>query len=71
VDFAAVHKVFGASNVSKLLNSIPMQKRADAVSTFCYEPRTRLLNPIYGCFSDIFILQQQEGRPLWLNGFVG
>ncbi|KAK1377066.1 LOB domain-containing protein [Heracleum sosnowskyi] len=34
--FAAVHKVFGASNVSKLLLYIPVQKRLDAVVSICY-----------------------------------
>jgi LOB domain-containing protein 18 len=58
VDFAAVHKVFGASNVSNMLNNIPMEKRADAVTTFCYEVHTRLLDPVYGCFSNIFSLHQ-------------
>jgi len=57
--FAAVHKVFGASNVSKLLLSIPVPKRLDAVITICYEAQSRLRDPIYGCVSHIFALQQQ------------
>uniref|UniRef100_M4CA58 LOB domain-containing protein n=1 Tax=Brassica campestris TaxID=3711 RepID=M4CA58_BRACM len=35
--FAAVHKVFGASNVSKLLHHIPVNRRHDAVVTISYE----------------------------------
>ncbi|ESW11988.1 hypothetical protein PHAVU_008G075900 [Phaseolus vulgaris] len=57
--FAAVHKVFGASNVSKLLLSIPVHKRLDAVITICYEAQSRLRDPVYGCVSHIFALQQQ------------
>jgi hypothetical protein len=57
--FAAVHKVFGASNVSKLLLQIPPHKRLDAVVTVCYEAQARLRDPIYGCVSHIFALQQQ------------
>ncbi|KAG6432373.1 hypothetical protein SASPL_103949 [Salvia splendens] len=57
--FAAVHKVFGASNVSKLLHHIPSQKRLDAVVTICYEAQSRLRDPIYGCVAHIFALQQQ------------
>ncbi|CAJ1814535.1 unnamed protein product [Sphenostylis stenocarpa] len=57
--FAAVHKVFGASNVSKLLLNIPMHKRLDAVITICYEAQSRLRDPVYGCVSHIFALQQQ------------
>ncbi|KAF2282661.1 hypothetical protein GH714_043771 [Hevea brasiliensis] len=57
--FAAVHKVFGASNVSKLLLHIPVHKRLDAVVTVCYEAQARLRDPVYGCVSHIFALQQQ------------
>ncbi|KAL5225951.1 hypothetical protein ABZP36_012590 [Zizania latifolia] len=57
--FAVVHKVFGASNVSKLLHQIPPHKRLDAVVTICYEAQARIRDPIYGCVSHIFSLQQQ------------
>ncbi|KAL8114303.1 LOB domain-containing protein 30 [Apium graveolens] len=57
--FAAVHKVFGASNVSKLLLHIPVHKRVDAVVTICYEAQARLRDPVYGCVAHIFALQQQ------------
>ena len=57
--FASVHKVFGASNVSKLLLQMPPHKRLDAVVTVCYEAQARLRDPIYGCVSHIFALQQQ------------
>ncbi|PSS24169.1 LOB domain-containing protein [Actinidia chinensis var. chinensis] len=57
--FAAVHKVFGASNVSKLLLHIPVHKRLDAVVTICYEAQARLRDPIYDCVAHIFALQQQ------------
>ncbi|XP_073126531.1 LOB domain-containing protein 30-like [Henckelia pumila] len=57
--FAAVHKVFGASNVSKLLLHIPVHKRLDSVVTICYEAQARLRDPVYGCVAHIFALQQQ------------
>ncbi|CAN7138369.1 LOB domain-containing protein 18 [Brassica rapa] len=57
--FAAVHKVFGASNVSKLLLHIPVHRRSDAVVTICYEAQARIRDPIYGCVAHIFALQQQ------------
>ncbi|KAK1376881.1 LOB domain-containing protein [Heracleum sosnowskyi] len=57
--FAAVHKVFGASNVSKLLLHIPVHKRLDAVVSICYEAQARLRDPVYGCVAHIFALQQQ------------
>ncbi|KAG6427974.1 hypothetical protein SASPL_112222 [Salvia splendens] len=57
--FAAVHKVFGASNVSKLLLHVPESRRLDTVITVCYEAQSRLRDPIYGCVAHIFNLQQQ------------
>ncbi|CAK9153023.1 unnamed protein product [Ilex paraguariensis] len=57
--FAAVHKVFGASNVSKLLLHIPINRRQDAVVTISYEAQARLSDPVYGCVSTILALQQQ------------
>ncbi|GER57491.1 LOB domain-containing protein [Striga asiatica] len=57
--FAAVHKVFGASNVSKLLHHIPQARRMDAVVTICYEAQARLRDPVHGCVAHIFALQQQ------------
>lgn len=57
--FAAVHKVFGASNVSKLLLHLPVQNRSDAAITMSYEALARMRDPVYGCFSQIFALQQQ------------
>ncbi|KAL6130756.1 hypothetical protein ACLB2K_069135 [Fragaria x ananassa] len=57
--FAAVHKVFGASNASKLLLRIPAHKRLDAVVTLCYEALARVRDPVYGCVAHIFSLQQQ------------
>ncbi|XP_042493321.1 LOB domain-containing protein 29-like [Macadamia integrifolia] len=57
--FAAIHKVFGASNVSKLLAHLPVTDRCEAAVTISYEAQARLQDPIYGCVSYIFALQQQ------------
>ncbi|KAI5426511.1 LOB domain-containing protein 16, variant 2 [Lathyrus oleraceus] len=57
--FAAIHKVFGASNVSKLLLHIPAHERCEAVVTIAYEAQARIRDPVYGCVSHIFALQQQ------------
>ncbi|URE29754.1 lob domain-containing protein [Musa troglodytarum] len=57
--FAAVHKVFGASNVSKLLSSVPAGRQHDAVVTIYYEAQARLADPVYGCVSTVLALQQQ------------
>ncbi|OIV91360.1 hypothetical protein TanjilG_01978 [Lupinus angustifolius] len=57
--FSAIHKVFGASNVSKLLLHIPAHDRCEAVVTIAYEAQARIRDPVYGCVSHIFALQQQ------------
>lgn len=57
--FAIVHKVFGASNVSKMLQELPAQQRADAVSSLVYEANARVRDPVYGCVGAISSLQEQ------------
>ncbi|KAF2325336.1 hypothetical protein P3X46_003409 [Hevea brasiliensis] len=57
--FAAIHKVFGASNVSKLLLHVPAADRCEAVVTIAYEAQARIRDPVYGCVAHIFALQQQ------------
>ncbi|KAI8540189.1 hypothetical protein RHMOL_Rhmol09G0242400 [Rhododendron molle] len=57
--FASVHKVFGASNVSKLLMKVPESRRADAANSLVYEANVRLRDPVYGCMGAISALQQE------------
>jgi len=57
--FAAVHKVFGASNVAKMLSRAPVALRRDAASTVCYEAQARIADPVYGCVGTILALQHQ------------
>ncbi|XP_010558874.1 PREDICTED: LOB domain-containing protein 13-like [Tarenaya hassleriana] len=57
--FAAVHKVFGASNVSKLLTEVPESQRGDAANSLVYEANLRLRDPVYGCMGAISALQHQ------------
>nr|GLL33194.1 LOB domain-containing protein 16-like [Ipomoea trifida] len=57
--FAAIHKVFGASNVSKLLLQLPVQQRFPAVFSIGIEAQARMEDPIYGCVSHIIALQHQ------------
>lgn len=60
--FANVHKIFGASNVNKLLNEVLPEQREDAVSTLAYEAEARVRDPVYGCVSAITFLQRQVER---------
>ncbi|KAL2236435.1 UNVERIFIED_CONTAM: LOB domain-containing protein 29 [Sesamum indicum] len=45
--FAAIHRVFGASNVAKLLAHLPMSDRCQAAVTVSYQAQARLQDPIY------------------------
>lgn len=57
--FANVHKVFGASNVTKLLNELQPSQREDAVNSLAYEADMRLRDPVYGCVGVISFLQHR------------
>ncbi|MCD7463334.1 LOB domain-containing protein 4 [Datura stramonium] len=57
--FASVHKVFGASNVNKMIQELPEYQRGDAVSSMVYEANARMKDPIYGCVGTISSLQHQ------------
>ncbi|KAF5736115.1 LOB domain-containing 36 -like protein [Tripterygium wilfordii] len=57
--FASVHKVFGASNVAKLLNELNVAQRKDAVESLAYEAEARLRDPVYGCVGLISVLQHK------------
>ncbi|KZV24298.1 LOB domain-containing protein 6 [Dorcoceras hygrometricum] len=57
--FTSVHKVFGASNVTKLLQELHPSQREDAVNSLAYEAEMRLRDPVYGCVGVISLLQHQ------------
>ncbi|EYU17720.1 hypothetical protein ABFS82_04G173000 [Erythranthe guttata] len=60
--FANVHKIFGASNVSKLLNELLPHQREDAVNSLAFEAEARVRDPVYGCVGAISFLQRQVDR---------
>ncbi|XP_022146841.1 LOB domain-containing protein 12-like [Momordica charantia] len=60
--FAIVHKVFGASNVSKMLQELPVSQRGDAVMSLVYEASARVRDPVYGCVGAISYLQNQVSQ---------
>ncbi|CAI9772426.1 unnamed protein product [Fraxinus pennsylvanica] len=57
--FTIAHRVFGASNIMKLLQELPEAQRADAVNSMVYEANARLRDPVYGCAGAICQLQKQ------------
>lgn len=60
--FVNVHKIFGASNVTKLLNDLLPHQREDAVNSLAYEAEARVRDPVYGCVGAISFLQRQVHR---------
>nr|KYP40943.1 LOB domain-containing protein 20 [Cajanus cajan] len=57
--FEKVHKVFGTSNVSKMLLDVEVNHRHDVIGSILFEAQARLDDPIYGCVSTVIALQQQ------------
>ncbi|KAF5791794.1 putative transcription factor AS2-LOB family [Helianthus annuus] len=57
--FESVHRVYGASNVAKILSDLPEADRVEAVTSLVYEAEARLKDPIYGCVGSVSILQHK------------
>ncbi|XP_021284852.1 LOB domain-containing protein 24-like [Herrania umbratica] len=57
--FASIHKIYGASNVAKLLQQLPVHHRAQAVDSLFFEAHCRIEAPVYGCVGLVFTVQQQ------------
>ncbi|KAK6246216.1 Lateral organ boundary protein [Theobroma cacao] len=57
--FASIHRIYGASNVAKLLQQLPTHLRAEAADSLYFEAQCRVEDPVYGCVGLIFLLQQQ------------
>ncbi|KAH8489659.1 hypothetical protein Peur_058883 [Populus x canadensis] len=56
--FFGVHKVFGASNVIRMIQMVEESKKEDAVKAIIYEATSRLRDPVYGSAGTIFHLQR-------------
>ncbi|KAH7519463.1 hypothetical protein FEM48_Zijuj08G0038900 [Ziziphus jujuba var. spinosa] len=56
--FAGVHRVFGASNVVKMIQMVEEANREDTVKALVYEATARLRDPVYGSSGAIFHLQK-------------
>ncbi|KAJ6358432.1 hypothetical protein OIU76_000190 [Salix suchowensis] len=57
--FACVHRIYGASNVAKMLQQLPAHLRAEAANSLYYEAQSRTQDPVYGCVGVISLLHQQ------------
>ncbi|KAJ0231465.1 LOB domain-containing protein 28 [Hirschfeldia incana] len=58
-DYTAIHKVFGASQVAKILKDLHPSQRQDAVNSLVYEAQALLLDKVHGCSLHICNLQRQ------------
>ncbi|KAL5756767.1 hypothetical protein ACOSP7_021196 [Xanthoceras sorbifolium] len=57
--FSAVHKIFGAANIAKMLQLLPEHLRMEAADCMAMEAYSRIEDPVYGCVKFIYQLQQQ------------
>lgn len=51
--------MFGTKHFTKFLKIVRVSDHATAVLTLLYEVQAREEDPVYGCYSQIFALQQQ------------
>ncbi|XP_057439812.1 LOB domain-containing protein 24-like [Lotus japonicus] len=57
--FACVHRIYGCSNVGKMLQEIPHYLRGQAANTLYFEAKCRIEDPVYGCVGILSKLFQQ------------
>ncbi|XP_024978322.1 LOB domain-containing protein 24-like [Cynara cardunculus var. scolymus] len=57
--FTCLHRIYGASNIGKMLEGLPMHLRVDAVDSLYYEAKWRIQEPVYGCVGIISSLHRQ------------
>ncbi|KAK4594959.1 hypothetical protein RGQ29_018624 [Quercus rubra] len=57
--FACVHKIFGASNTTKMLEQLPLHLRSVAADCMSFEASSRVEDPVYGSVQIISRLQEQ------------
>lgn len=60
--FQNVHKLFGVSNILRILKHVDPSKREDTVKSIAYEADTREKDPVHGCLGVITILQNQVSK---------
>ncbi|XP_074566979.1 LOB domain-containing protein 10-like [Curcuma longa] len=56
--FDYVYRVYGCSNVGKILQSLPIEQRKMAAESLAFEAEARIRDPVLGCVGYIYLLQQ-------------
>ncbi|TVU44685.1 hypothetical protein EJB05_04134, partial [Eragrostis curvula] len=57
--YACVQRIFGASNIARMLQSLPVHDRGKAADTMAMEAHRRVQDPVYGCAGVIARLQDE------------
>ncbi|KAL1347734.1 hypothetical protein HN51_023763 [Arachis hypogaea] len=57
--FACVHKIYGGSNVGRMLQGVPTYLREQAANALYLEAKWRIDDPVYGCVSIISSFYEQ------------
>ncbi|XP_057812856.1 protein ASYMMETRIC LEAVES 2 isoform X1 [Cryptomeria japonica] len=60
--FLNVHKLFGVSNILRILRQLDDTQRSDAMKSIIYQANAREKDPVHGCFGIIVMLQAQVER---------
>ncbi|KAJ0075527.1 hypothetical protein Patl1_34901 [Pistacia atlantica] len=72
--FSWVHKIFGASNIAKMLQQLPVELRGEAADCMAMEAYLRVENPVYGSVGIIYQYQQQiievQNEIIKINGEI-
>lgn len=62
--FANAHRLFGVSNMLKILNSVKPDDREEAMTSITYESDIRAKHPVHGCLGVIRECQNEISRSL-------
>ncbi|KAG9145632.1 hypothetical protein Leryth_025690 [Lithospermum erythrorhizon] len=57
--FACVHEIYGTANISKILQQVPVDRRAHTVESLYFEAQCRKNDPVYGSVGVLSSLQQE------------
>ncbi|KAL2920594.1 LOB domain-containing protein 24 [Bienertia sinuspersici] len=57
--FENVHKIYGAGNIARMIQKIPVHLREHAIDSLHFEAHCRVEDPVYGCVKIISQLQAE------------
>ncbi|KAG8375667.1 hypothetical protein BUALT_Bualt10G0124300 [Buddleja alternifolia] len=58
-DFLNAHKLFGVSNILKILKNVPIEHRGNAMRSVVFEANVRAIDPVGGCHQMILDLESK------------